>query len=128
MLSPKEFEELIAVLFSRFGFEVECTQQTHDGGKDIIAIKNDIVRLKYLIECKRYTPPKPIGIDVVQRLHGVTVAAGANKGIIATTTRITQPATNYMTETAPWLLEARDFEGIVDWLSLYQKFQFGKIV
>ncbi len=49
----RKFEELVAEIFHNFGYKVELTQQTRDGGKDIIAISNEnAIRNKYLIECK----------------------------------------------------------------------------
>jgi hypothetical protein len=38
-LEPRQFEELIAELFSRMGYVVELTNRTRDGGKDICALK-----------------------------------------------------------------------------------------
>ena len=53
-MDRRKFEELVAELFSGFGYEVELTQKTRDGGKDIIAICNrHEIKSKYLIECKR---------------------------------------------------------------------------
>lgn len=117
-LSPRQFEELIAHLFDEFGFTVELTSQTRDKGRDIIAISNHLVKVKYLIECKRYAPNKPVGISVVQRLHGVTVGEGATKGIIATTARFTKPALTHLQQ-HEWLLEGRDIDGIGQWLRQY---------
>ena len=37
-LKPREFEQLIAELWHGFGYDVDLTKQTRDGGKDIIAI------------------------------------------------------------------------------------------
>lgn len=36
-LSPREFEEVIAELFQRWGYAVELTPQTRDGGRDVLA-------------------------------------------------------------------------------------------
>jgi len=129
LLTPREFEELIAEIFKKcFGFDVELTKQTRDGGIDIIAIRHGVARLKFLIECKRFQPQAAVGIGVVHRLHGVTIAEGANKGILATTGRISRPANEYITAKAPWLLETRDYEGIVEWLRSYQDLQMNKVL
>jgi restriction system protein len=84
-LEPRQFEELIARVFEAFGFEVELTARTRDGGRDLIAISNFPSRIKYLIECKRYSPERRVGIDVVQRLHGVVIGEPSTAGILATT-------------------------------------------
>lgn len=124
-ISPREFEELIAELFDRFEFDVKLTAATRDGGRDIIAVKNDIASVKYLIECKRYAPDKKVDISVVQRLHGVVASEGATKGIVATTSNFTSPANNHLSK-HKWLLEGRNFDGLVEWLDLYQKHSISK--
>ncbi len=39
-LSSRQFEELIAEIWSRFGYTVELTARTRDGGRDVIAVRN----------------------------------------------------------------------------------------
>lgn len=118
-LSPRAFEEVVAEIFARQGFEVHLTKQTRDGGKDIIALYNKLgISTKYIIECKRYTN-KPIGIELVQRLAGVRHALSANKAILATTSRFTSPAMEWAKqEVNLWSLDLKDYEDIVSWLRL----------
>lgn len=118
-LSPRAFEEVIAEIFARQGFEVHLTKQTRDGGKDIIALYNKLgISTKYIIECKRYSN-KPIGIELVQRLAGVRHALSANKAILATTSRFTSPAVEWAKqEVNLWSLDLKDYEDIVSWLRL----------
>jgi hypothetical protein len=117
-----------AEILSGFGFLVELTQRTRDGGRDIIAISSEPIGMKLLVECKRYGRRKTVGIAPVQRLHGVCRADGATKGILVTTApRFTQPAKRFLKE-QEWLLEGRAFAGLVDWLTLYQQFQMAKHV
>ncbi|QDT43457.1 Restriction endonuclease [Gimesia alba] len=92
-LSPREFEELVAELFSCEGYVVELTQQSRDGGRDIIARKTTIAGNETLaVECKRYAKDNKVGIDVVQRINGVRDEMQATKGVVATTSFFTQPA------------------------------------
>jgi restriction endonuclease Mrr len=118
-LTPFEFEQVIAELFVRFGFDVTLTARTRDNACDIVAIERRISRQMLLIECKRYAPQNKVGIGPVQRLHGLVQGYGANKGIIATTSWFSSPATTWL-EKHEWLLEGRDFNGLVDWLRQYQ--------
>jgi len=86
-MDRRKFEELIAELFDSFGYEVQLTQKTRDGGKDIIAIGNKSdIRSKYLIECKRPDPGNPVGVGVVRELMGVKVDEKATQAIAVTTT------------------------------------------
>jgi restriction system protein len=125
-LHPRKFEEVIARIFEGFGFNVELTLTTCDQGRDIIAIDYR-EKKKYLIECKRYRNAK-VGIDIVQRLHGVVQGEGATKGIIVTTSRFTKPALDFVNrENVKWRLEARDFDGIKEWLNDYHKFRISRV-
>lgn len=127
LLSSRKFEEVIAELFIGFGFEVELTKQTRDGGRHIIAINHKIARAKYLIECKRWKPGNTVGIDVVQRLHGVSMSEGATKGIVATTSKFTKPAKDFL-DLYEWVLDGRDLKGLTEWLNLYQLSQFDLVL
>jgi hypothetical protein len=119
-LTPRQFEELVAELFHGFGYQVELTRRTRDGRADVVALKRDIVEVKYLIECKRYAPQHKVGIHLVRCLHGVTVAQGATKGILATTSCFTQGARAHLSK-HPFLLQGADFDALVQWLDLYDK-------
>ncbi len=98
-----------------------------DGGKDIIAIQDGIETIKYLIECKRYAEGRRIGIDVVQRLHGVVSAEGATKRMIVTSSKFTNAAVQYL-ERNKYLFEGIDFERLMSWIHEYQKREQGDLL
>lgn len=119
-LSPRQFEELVAGLFDGFGFTVNLTARTRDGGYDVSAIQhNEVGWQRYLIECKRYEPEKKVSVDVVRSLHGVVVSENATKGIIATTASFSRPALK-LADKHKYILEPRDLQGVTDWLTAYQ--------
>lgn len=97
-LSPYNFERVIARMFEKKGFTVKITPQTRDGGKDIFAAKNDLFSFLFYVECKKYAPNRPVGIEVIQRLYGVISAENATGGIIATTSYFTKSAKDYVQE------------------------------
>lgn len=85
-LSPRKFEELVASLMKDLGFEVELTQQTRDGGRDIIAyIRNGLTNFLAHVECKRYSPDNKVSVDIIRSVVGVHHMRNANKSIIVTT-------------------------------------------
>ena len=89
-LSSRKFEELIAELLYRKGFQVELSPPIKDGGIDIYAAKNDAIgKFLFLVECKRYTPPNKVGVSIVRSLYGVVQEQKANAGIIVTTSYFT---------------------------------------
>ncbi len=72
LLPAYKFEEVIAEILTRKGYEVTLTQPTHDGGKDIYAAsKNDFGSFLYIVECKKYKPTHKVGINVLRNLYGV---------------------------------------------------------
>ena len=119
------FEELIAGLFDAFGYEVELTKRTRDGGVDIIALKDAEVSEKYLIQAKRPEPHNPIGVRCVREILGVKEIKRANKAILATTTYFSKPAI-IESEQVKWDLELRDYQGLIRWFEDYQKIKSGK--
>lgn len=117
-LDRRDFEQLVAEMFDGFGYDVELTARTRDGGKDVIAIRRKEVRTRILIECKRPDAGNPVVVGTVRELYGVLCDDGASKAILATTSRFTQDARAFI-ERNEWRLEGRDFDGIQGWVSEY---------
>jgi HJR/Mrr/RecB family endonuclease len=114
------FEKLVAEIFDGFGYAVELTKKTRDGGCDIIAIKDQQVLVKYLIECKRPDIGNKVGIKPVRELYAVKVHKMATKAILATTASFTKDAQLFF-EKHRWELEGKDFDGLMDWIQEYMK-------
>ncbi len=115
LMPPRRFEELIADLWQRFGYEVELTKQTRDGGTDVIAIKNSEVHTRFLIQCKRLAPGKKVSVQPVRELLGVKQDMGGSKAVLATTVYFTRDAQMFIDQHC-WELEGRDYDGVVAWL------------
>lgn len=118
-INPRQFEELIAHIFSQWGFNVELTKRTRDGGRDIIAIKSEHgIKSKSIIECKRYAANRPVSVGLVRALYGVHVQEGANKSVLATTSRFTQAAHSFAKtmNTTEWAMDLKDFNDIYQWI------------
>jgi len=47
---------------TRFGYEVELTKKTRDGGYDVVAVGRKQVDVRFLIECKMYAPTKKVDV------------------------------------------------------------------
>jgi len=113
-LTPRQFEELIAEIWDRFGYSVELTAQTRDGGYDVVAIARRLADVKFLIECKRFSPNRKVSVGLVRALQGVKVHERATKAILATTSFFTDQAARFIEEHR-WELEGRDQDGVVEW-------------
>lgn len=92
-LTPRQYEEVTAELFHQLGFNVTLTPASKDGGKDLmIAHKDSLGSFLYFVECKRYSPERPVGVEIVNALSGVVERGRATAGIIMTTSRFTKGA------------------------------------
>jgi len=114
------FEEIISELWRGFGYSVELTARTRDGGKDIVAVSNDASKVKLLIECKRPDPGNKIGVRAVRELYGVKMIEGASKAILATTSYFTEDA-KVLLENKRWELSGADYNEINNWIHTYLK-------
>jgi hypothetical protein len=120
IIDRRRFEELVAELFGGFGYEVELTKQTRDGGRDIIAVKREEVQVKYLIECKRPDPGGYVGVRPVRELLGVRQDEEATKAILATTAYFSRDA-KLLFERHPWILELKEYDDLKKWIDLYMR-------
>lgn len=115
-LKPRQFEEVIAGLLESQGLRVELTARTGDGGKDIIAVQDSLLgRQIYFVEAKKYAPDRPVGIEVVRTLYGVTEMERATKGILATTSYFTKSAMDFAQGIGS-RLQLVDYNNLVEWL------------
>ena len=115
-LSPRGFEELVAELLARLDYQITLTPASKDGGKDIYAAKkDDIGTFLYVVECKKYSPDRPIGVGLVRQLNGVVHAEQATAGILATTSFFTKGAREFQ-KTIPFQMSLKDYFGIQEWL------------
>lgn len=116
-LTPREFEELVAELLTRQGFDVELTSATRDGGKDLYALKKSgLGTALYVAECKRYAPHRRVGIEVVQRLHGVVQAEKLTGGLVVTTSTFSRDAAKWQ-ETVRYQMSLANYVELRAWIS-----------
>lgn len=118
-ISPRDFEEVIARIFAEHGFSVELTKRTRDGGRDLIAIRSDLeITSKYIVECKHYAPNNPVGVGLVRALYGTQRQEGANKSVLATTSRFTPDARTFAsaTHTTLWQMTLKDVRDVYAWI------------
>ena len=127
-IRPRQFEELIAEILAGYGWRVEITPATKDGGYDIYGIVKDEVgkTSSWLIECKRYAAERKVGVDIVRALYGSNVLLGGeNNLMLATTSFFTKGV--YDIKASRYDLELKDYEGILDWVNTYQPNPNGKL-
>lgn len=121
-LPPRKFEEIVAELLSKQGYDVELTPASGDGGFDMYAAKKEgLGRFLYLVECKRYRPPNKVGVEIVRSLHGVIQAKRATAGAIVTTSFFTGGAKEYQ-QALQYQLHLHDYLVLQHWISEFPGF------
>lgn len=92
LLSPQQFEDLIAAYFERYGYEVERSGRSGDHGIDlIIRVKSGE---KWVVQCKRWKTS--VGEPVVRDLFGVMHHEGASRAFLMTTGTFTPAAISWV--------------------------------
>ena len=123
-MNPRRFEEMIAEILASLGWDVSLTAATRDGGYDIFAISSDRYvggRHSWLVECKRWSPGRKVGIEVVRGLYGVRELNSAFRGanvMIATTSDFSKEVLRC--QTSRYDLELRNYENILRWIDAYR--------
>ncbi|MFE2092878.1 restriction endonuclease [Streptomyces sp. NPDC059460] len=83
-MDPVAFEDLVADLFRAMGMQAVTTQRSNDGGVDVDALDPTPIRGgKIVVQVKRYRNTVPP--TAVRDLYGTVQDAGANKGVLVTT-------------------------------------------
>lgn len=115
-LTPRQFEEFVAELLSRQGYEIQLTPISRDGGKDIYAAKRDSLgTFLYIVECKKYSPTNPVGVGIIRELYGVVQEERCNGGIVATTSYFSEDAKKF-SERLKYQVGLKDYLDIQKWL------------
>lgn len=91
-MHPTQFEEYIADLYRRLGYRTERVGQSHDGGVDVIAVKDGI---KHYIQCKKFITSKATVHDVRDFAGALIDKLARGKGVFITTNIFTEEAEQY---------------------------------
>jgi tetratricopeptide (TPR) repeat protein/transcription elongation GreA/GreB family factor len=89
LLSPRDFENVIARMFELMGFAVKQTPLTNDGGRDAILTKDGKT---FLLECKKYNDGNVSGRPDLQKFHSAIMTDDAVSGFFVTAGGFSQEA------------------------------------
>jgi restriction system protein len=95
-MSGTEFELYVKARLEQYGYQVETTPASRDGGVDLVAVKRDELGLEstLLVQCKNWS--SPAGPEVVRELNGVLPRDGRPvKGLVVCTAGFTADATRF---------------------------------
>ena len=120
-LHPRKFEEVLADLLVDMGWEVELTNATRDGGKDMLAFLNtELGKMLCLVEAKRYRQDRKIGVGLVRTLYGTLCDHQANSAMMVTTSSFSSDAQAFQ-KRHEYQLNLKDYADIVNWISGYRQ-------
>jgi hypothetical protein len=96
-VGSKRFEDIMAAMFERLGYQVEQTPYTNDYGRDAIMFRDG---MKFLLECKCYAADAFSGREDLQKFHSAIVTDKAVAGFFVTTGRATKGAIEFADRTS----------------------------
>lgn len=116
-ITPDEFEEFIAELLDRLGFEkIIRTPSSGDGGIDVVATKHvHGIPITFAFQCKHYAQHRKIGLATLRELLGAVELNSNTMGVLITTSTFTKGAWSLISGHAR--LDGKNFDGIVEWLN-----------
>lgn len=116
-LTWRAFEKLIATLLEKDGYDVELMKGTKDGGVDVVAVKSlgEAGYFKTVWQAKKKSPKNKVGISVIRELADTRLEFGASKGIIVTSTYLTNGALERV-ERDKYLLGKIDRDDLEAWI------------
>lgn len=102
-LSPDGFEKFVIYLLRRQGLHLQQTGGSGDEGVDAIGTApiSSVLSSRVAVQVKRYAPDKPIGRETVALFQRDAQTKGAERAIIVTLSRFTEPARKAATASTP---------------------------
>jgi hypothetical protein len=115
-LPPRHFEHLVAEMYRDYGWEVELTASTRDGGYDLIALKQCAPHaFRVLVEVKRYHPGRAVGVGIVRGLYGTRHLHHASQVVLATSSHVSRDAKTEFRAAIPHELSFVERDAILEW-------------
>lgn len=102
-LSPKEFEDEVALWFGRQGYVSKTTSYVGDGGVDVVVEKQSE---KIYVQCKHYN--SPVGVSVLRELFGVVKSDKVSGGILVCLVNPTKGAQEFAQNNGIGIITAKE--------------------
>jgi uncharacterized protein YjbI with pentapeptide repeats len=118
---PRQFEELVAGILASYGWEVQLTPESRDGGYDIFAISKDIsgARTSWIIECKRYRRDRKVGVEIARALYGVKQDIRVANAMLATTSDFTRGVNDF--KASRYDFDLKNYQDVLNWINTYKR-------
>jgi len=120
-LPPRKFEEVMAEILDDLGMEVELTQATHDGGRDILAhYDTPVGKILCLVDAKKNRKDRTVGVGLIRQLYGTLNHYKANSAMMVTTSTYSPFARSFQEE-HKYELNLREYSDVVKWIDGYKQ-------
>ena len=115
------FERVVEEVFSDAGYLVEYTARCRGRSADMMAIRStgEGKSEAYLVECKRYSSDRRVGLALVNQVLGAKLRANADFAYLVTTSTFTRDVESQAQQLEDLRLRIRDGEAIREWLRHY---------
>jgi len=127
-MHPDAFEKLVAEILASHGCDVEWTGRNRKTAGDVLAFKADNgsgLMNNFIVECKRYSADRPVGIEVARALYGAKCDERFANALLVTTSSFQEGVEKFSLR--QWDFQLRDFEGLVEWLNRYRPKADGRL-
>jgi len=116
----REFEDLLAEILEKSGWNIRPMGYTKDGGIDIVAVRKiePGIPIEMMVQCKRNKPKRPVGLSIIREVWSVKLEKQFHQAMIATTSYFTKGARQKAYE---WNLDLRDYDAIFNWCKKIDK-------
>ncbi|MFC6906327.1 restriction endonuclease [Halalkalicoccus tibetensis] len=112
-----DFEQFVADLWERMGWETEVSTQSNDRGIDVVATRNSPYEEKALIQAKRYGPNTTVGSPDIQQYASLKHQRhGVDKVLVVTTNGFSGQARELAHQLNVKLVDGDDLAGLVEGL------------
>jgi HJR/Mrr/RecB family endonuclease len=120
-LHPRQFEELIADVLSNYGWRVELTPYSKDGGYDLLCVSKQVSglgpKLSLVVECKKYRRGNRVGLDVARQLIFVKNDLKAGNAMLVTSSDFTRGVYDFQSNRLD--LDLKNFDSVIEWCTNY---------
>jgi restriction system protein len=118
----RQFEEMVAELLESDGFEVERGPGSKDAGADIYATKTlpVIGFVSTVWQAKKLNRGNKVGMPTIRELADTRGEWKVSKGIVVTTSFLTQGALDRVTQDAH-ILGKVDRSDLLSWIEIYKR-------
>jgi HJR/Mrr/RecB family endonuclease len=115
------FEKTVAEIFASKGFTVDIVAKRRGSSADIIAVRRDPfgAEIRYLVECKRRSGQRTIGLGVVNAVLGAKVRAKADYAFLVTTSNFSTDVNAQRPRLRDLRLHLADGAEVIAWLQEY---------